>query len=157
MGEFVLTPTVTRVKLRSMSSPYIPPKFKTAAFNCPYCNAFAAQTWQHLYPLFRQSHPMENESRRFWMSSCSHCRAVSTWYDERLLVPDTSAAPMPHGDMPGSCKPDFDEARSVLQRSPRAAAALLRLCLQRLCIELGKPRDRRKVTQPEDQHNLVRT
>jgi len=41
--------------------------------------------------------------------------------------------------MPADIKNDFDEARSVLAVSPRSSAALLRLCVQKLCIELGEP------------------
>jgi Domain of unknown function (DUF4145) len=45
---------------------------------------------------------------------------------------------MPHVDMPEVVLRDFEEARSVLQRSPRSAAALLRLSLQKLCKEMGE-------------------
>jgi hypothetical protein len=41
--------------------------------------------------------------------------------------------------MPDDIRADFDEARSVLDLSPRSAAALLRLCIQKLCILLKLP------------------
>lgn len=40
--------------------------------------------------------------------------------------------------MPEDVREDYEEARLVAEDSPRAAAALLRLCVQRLCIHLGK-------------------
>lgn len=44
--------------------------------------------------------------------------------------------------MPDDIKVDFEEARMVYVHSPRAAAALLRLCVQKLCQELlGKKGD----------------
>lgn len=44
--------------------------------------------------------------------------------------------------MPEEIKIDFEEARQVFGSSPRAAAALLRLCVQKLCqVLLGKEGD----------------
>jgi hypothetical protein len=41
-------------------------------------------------------------------------------------------------DLPGDIKADFNEAALILDASPRGSAALLRLCMQKLCKVLGK-------------------
>lgn len=55
-----------------------------------------------------------------------------------MIYPDISLAPPPNSDMPDDVKVDYQEAASVFSRSPRAAAALLRLALQKLCKHLGE-------------------
>lgn len=46
--------------------------------------------------------------------------------------------PIVHQDLPSDCKQDYEEARNVFTHSPRAAAALLRLCVQKLLRYLGE-------------------
>ncbi|HVM48403.1 MAG TPA: DUF4145 domain-containing protein [Candidatus Acidoferrum sp.] len=55
-----------------------------------------------------------------------------------MVYPDSSLAPLPNPDLPAEIIADFEEARSIVQRSPRGAAALFRLCIQKLCIHLGE-------------------
>jgi hypothetical protein len=55
-----------------------------------------------------------------------------------MILPDSSMAPNPNGDLPEDIRKDFEEARSILSRSPRGAAALFRLCIQKLCAHLGE-------------------
>lgn len=53
-----------------------------------------------------------------------------------LAYPNVSTAPAAEADMPPDIKIDYEEARQVFVHSPRAAAALLRLCVQKLCQHL---------------------
>lgn len=44
----------------------------------------------------------------------------------------------PNADMDEDIRNDFLEAAAVLDTSPRGSAALLRLCVQKLCVQLGE-------------------
>ena len=55
-----------------------------------------------------------------------------------MLYPDFGATPLPSEDMPEDVKKDYEEAARIFIKSPRGAAALLRLGLQKLCIHLGE-------------------
>lgn len=54
-------------------------------------------------------------------------------------MPGEAPVPSCHEDLPESCVADYNEAREIVGRSPRAAAALMRLLIQKLLTELGQP------------------
>jgi uncharacterized protein DUF4145 len=119
---------------------YISPSFRLAAFNCPVCSAFARQNWQ---PLFRQT-PNTSQMQilpRLWSAECDHCKQLSIWLDEKMVFPTVSTAPLANADLPSDVKEDYEEAREILSRSPRGAAALVRLSVQKLCKSLGEKGD----------------
>lgn len=72
-------------------------------------------------------------------SRCYSCKAVTLWRHKSIMYPPTKYEVEPSGDMPPEIAADFDEARSILDLSPRGAAALLRLGVQKLCKHLGEP------------------
>jgi hypothetical protein len=55
-----------------------------------------------------------------------------------MVYPHSSSAPLPNQDMPEVVREDYMEARRVFAISPRSAAALLRLSIQRLMPHLGE-------------------
>jgi len=58
--------------------------------------------------------------------------------NKAMVIPDMEGIPYPNDDLSDEIKEDYTEARSILSRSPRGAAALLRLALQKLCKQLGE-------------------
>jgi len=57
-----------------------------------------------------------------------------------MLVPATGGMAPPSPDLPKEVQDSYNEARAVMAYSLRSAAALLRLSIERLCVELnGKP------------------
>jgi Domain of unknown function (DUF4145) len=72
------------------------------------------------------------------VAQCTSCDHPTLFVRGVLAWPkDLSDAPLPIHDMPESLKADFEEARTIYTLSPRSAAALLRLCVQKLFGELG--------------------
>ncbi|RIY01486.1 DUF4145 domain-containing protein [Aureimonas flava] len=160
------------------------PATTKTAFNCPHCNALAAQSWfecraegmgpqktptfidleaastvvrkdheddaqweklkrfiddlQLGGPIFEQSSSYTHYNiHHMHLARCFNCRAASVWIDNKLIYPPSSDAPIATEDMPADVKRDYTEAAEIVNLSPRGAAALLRLSLQRLCKHLG--------------------
>jgi hypothetical protein len=111
-------------------SKYIAPSFLSTNFHCPNCQVHAAQIWHKAVAQGR------DYAEGFKLCWCSFCENYSIWHNQIMIYPDSSAASPAHDKMPSDVKEDFEEARSIVTKSPRGAAALLRLCLQKLMIHL---------------------
>lgn len=72
-------------------------------------------------------------------SRCYSCGKLTFWRHRSVLHPNHLYEVEPNEDMDADIKRDFNEARAILDLSPRGAAALLRLCVQKLCKQLGQP------------------
>lgn len=73
------------------------------------------------------------------ISECFNCEKLAVWVGQRMVYPDVCFAVEPNEDLPSDIRSEFEEAARVLSVSPRSSAALLRLCIQKLCVCLGQP------------------
>ncbi|MGH1406444.1 MAG: DUF4145 domain-containing protein [Rhodomicrobiaceae bacterium] len=85
----------------------------------------------------RSGMPVEN----IFISVCYSCDEITIWLCDRILWPELGVAPLPNPDLPSEIRVDYLEASSILDKSPRGAAALLRLVIQKLCTHLGEESD----------------
>lgn len=116
---------------------YVAPATGLKSFTCPHCGVLARQYhWGNAGDLDGSSYGdfFKNPVR---VSKCEHCDKICLWYFDKLVYPDRGNAPPPNPDMPEEAKKDYEEAASISTKSPRGAAALLRLSIQKLCIPLG--------------------
>lgn len=74
-----------------------------------------------------------------WFSRCFNCNEVALWLYDALVYPPKGEAPLANPDMPNDIRRDYDEASVIPDKSPRGAAALVRLAIQKQCRELGQP------------------
>lgn len=121
-----------------MKEKYYSPIFRGDSFHCPHCGVYAHQEWFELGAgssqgrFYRSEYAIED----FSASRCIHCGKFSIWEREKMIYP-AGSGPLPSENMPEEVKKDFEEARSIVNASPKGAAALLRLALQKLVKQLG--------------------
>lgn len=72
------------------------------------------------------------------LSLCFACKGVAVWVHDRLIFPIAMEADLPSPDLPDNVRIDYEEASRIVGLSPRGAAALLRLAIQKLCAFLGE-------------------
>ena len=120
-----------------MSAPFTSPEWRLDAFNCPHCGVYALQ--QHCGRDMTLHNPYADESMNVVRTTiCPHCKEFAIWHLDTMLYPDRGTAPLPNSDMPDEVLSLYEEAAMVASKSPRSAAALLRLAVQHLCTHLGQ-------------------
>jgi hypothetical protein len=118
-----------------MRDRYFPPTYRETQFHCAMCGVFASQYWRNL---LISTNPTPDSV--ISACKCSHCGRWAYWEDQsrRMIIPAEAAVEPAHGELPEDCLSEYLEARSVFAHSPRASAALLRLCIQKLMPHLGE-------------------
>lgn len=115
---------------------YIAPEVFSSSFTCPHCAAIAQQTWWERS--FEDCVYGGSHLNQIRVGTCHHCNKHTLWVEEQILYPMSGNAPTPNLEMPVEVAEYYAEAAEIFTRSPRAAAALLRLAIQVLCKHLGE-------------------
>lgn len=122
-----------------MSQTTTAPHFRGEAFTCLHCGVVSQMHWAALVVW-----SFGKGTQTQWaMCVCQHCKGESLWKSaasgrtSALVYPIAVSAPPMHEDLPEACRVDFEEARHISAHSHRGAAALLRLCLQKLLGQIG--------------------
>ena len=124
-----------------MEQEYIKPEFQKDSFHCPKCNVFAHQIWTKVSRSLGSGHLIINS---LVVAYCAHCKNYSVWQEEKMVYPKLSTAPMAGKDMPEEVRKIYEEARDVAGVSARAAAALLRVALEKPNYLSGRKRGKVK-------------
>ncbi|MCA9226691.1 MAG: DUF4145 domain-containing protein [Planctomycetales bacterium] len=77
--------------------------------------------------------------RNFSVATCVACRKFSLWVATDMVYPRILDVPDPNADMDKEIQEIYVEAARICADSPKGAAALLRLALQKLMSQLGRP------------------
>jgi len=120
-----------------MATRYHPPTFESDAFDCPHCGVYSHQTW-YAGAKYGYSYSSLKRGKHLKISVCTRCNDYALWADKKMIYPIETGAPAPEDAMPKDVKDDFLEASNIVYSSPRSAAALLRLGIQKLMINLGE-------------------
>ncbi len=115
---------------------YIAPERGKKSFTCPHCGVLARQ-YHYSNPPTLNTAGQHDDSDPVATSVCEHCGKYSLWHESTMVYPNRGNAPLPNPDMSVDVRRDYEEAATISALSPRGAAALLRLAIQKLCIDLG--------------------
>lgn len=131
-----------------MAKTYVQPSKKLVKYTCPHCNTLSQMKAQnHCFDedydeaKFQQSHrsfhSIQDYNNALTIHRCECCGKKIIWIDDNYIYPDIVPEEA-NPDMPESVKQLYNEAALIANKSPRAACALLRLAIDRLCNELGE-------------------
>lgn len=118
-----------------MSNNYVVPDKKRFSFTCPHCNTLAQMKFDKHW--FQEDFDGYGSCNVLHIARCVSCGKKIIWIDDEYVYPDIIGLE-PNADMPDSVKSLYNEAAIIYNKSPRAACALLRLAVERLCNELGE-------------------
>jgi len=124
-----------------MAKIYIKPEKELIKYTCPHCGTISQM--EKDFHRFQSDCQSSSTGRgivvhnQLTIHRCQCCGRKIIWIDKDYVYPDIIAEE-PNTDMPDPVKQLYNEAGLIYSKSPRAACALLRLAIDRLCNELGE-------------------
>lgn len=134
-----------------------PPGFRKLKYRCPRCDVVATQSWTVLHHKVNKKTAtgymtLDESISDLALSTCAACNARCLWFESELVYPSNSTDHPVPADLPAEVRKDFEEAAAVAGASPRAAAALLRMCIEGLCKKVAdKPKFEDAILELEQQ------
>jgi len=114
---------------------YIKPNINKKYFTYPhYRTLFQMLFQQYFFSLDRTADGIKNYLH---IVRCINCGKKIIWHNDIYIYPEIQPQEA-NPDMPETVLQLDNEAGSIYNKSPRAACALLRLAIDRLCNELGE-------------------
>lgn len=111
-----------------MKVPYVKPQLNENAFNCPHCGAYTGMSWGPGYASISTWKALNG----IMIAICYRCDQISIWNGTVMIFPAVISIDDPNEDLTNDIKLDYKEAGEILNKSPRGAAALLRLAIEKL-------------------------
>lgn len=118
---------------------FVPPERQKEAYNCPHCGAYSHQDWYDGCCYSKGNR--HKDVLELDIAICYHCKEYSLWVGWDMVYPESTGVQPPNQDLDKEIQQDYLEAASIVDKSPRGAAALLRLAIQKLCKQLGERGD----------------
>ena len=123
-----------------MTKNYIAPAKNKKSFTCPHCHTLSLMEHGEYHfnsDLKGGRNGISGITNRLFIARCENCEKKIIWFEDEYVYPEI-VAEEPNVDMPNSVMQLYNEAGLIYNKSPRAACSLLRLAIERLCIELGE-------------------
>lgn len=122
-----------------MPNKYTAPDFNKKSFTCPHCNTssqiiYFNACWRNEKSWWETRIA---DAKFIKVGVCQNCDNAVIWIDDEYIYPEIAPSE-PNSDMPDTVKSLYKEAALICNKSPRAACALLRLAIERLCNDLGE-------------------
>lgn len=113
---------------------YEAPSLDKGSYTCPHCGTLALIQHETVF-----AQRTGGTMGTYWGHSerCTACGEFIVWFDKKVVYPQTGDAPPADDDMPKDVRVLYQEAAAVSTASPRAAAALLRVAIETLVLELS--------------------